>query len=221
MVSNSMLTKKMVEYAKAHKLSVPLVVASSNEWGSGKRTLAWRVSSHINLSHPKFPVSAQRTPRLTNFFFPQPPQVRIVPKTYRWAHSLQRRGGDPLGVVWHNMGGNGSAYAIHNYHVSLGWSGIAYHFFVDKDGKVFQGRPEWALGGHTLNASAWLGICFEGNYETTDKVMPAKQLAAGQALHRYLNNKYGKIPDKRHKDMPSNSTGCPGKWFPWQQLMDV
>jgi hypothetical protein len=218
--TNSQLTKKMIEYAKAHKLKVPWpLVIGSNVWGNGKATLAYRVSKHINESNSKFPVASYRTPRLTSFFFPAPPGVHIIHKTYNWAYSLQRRGASPLGVVWHNMGGNGTADGIHAYHKSLGWAGIAYHFFVDKEGRVYQGRPEWALGGHTLNASAWLGICFEGNYETVDKVMPPKQLEAGKALHAYLDKKYGNIPDKRHKDMPGNSTGCPGVHFPFGELV--
>jgi hypothetical protein len=218
MPTNVQLTRKMIEYAKAHKLSVPVMVVSSNVWGKGKATLAYRVSKHINESNPKFPVAAYRTPRLTNFFFPAPPGVKIIPKTYNWAYSLQRRGGNPLGTVWHNMGGNGTADGIHAYHKSLGWAGIAYHFFVDKQGNVYQGRPEWALGGHTLGGSAWLGICFEGNYETVDKVMPPKQLAAGKALHAYIAKKYGGTNIK-HKDFPGNSTGCPGVHFPYNEIM--
>jgi len=44
--------------------------------------------------------------------------------------------------------------------------------------------------------------------------MPPAQLKAAQAVHAYLHKKYGGIPDRKHKDMPGNSTACPGKYFP-------
>ncbi len=70
-------------------------------------------------------------------------------------------------LILHHAAGNGSAEDIHRYHLGLGWRGIAYHFYVRKDGSVYRGREENAVGGHT---SGWdgtaLGICFEGNFES-------------------------------------------------------
>ena len=48
--------------------------------------------------------------------------------------------------------------------------------------------------------------------------MPKKQLAAGKWLHAYIEKKYGKLKDVRHRDMPGNSTSCPGKYFPFEAI---
>ena len=144
--------------------------------------------------------------------------MKITPHKYSWARSLYRRNGKPEGVVWHNAAATHcTPDAVHSWHLANGWSGVAYHFLVQKNGIIYQGRPEWALGGHTLGASAWLGVMFEGNYDR-EKKMPKKQLEAGKWLHAYIEKKYGRIPDRRHKDMPSNSTSCPGRWFPFDAI---
>ncbi len=143
----------------------------------------------------------------------------ITERAYKWAHSLYRRNSKPLGVTWHHADCvKCGPDDVHRWHLANGWSGIAYHFFVAKNGTIYQGRPEWALGGHALGCSAKIGICCEGDYEHVDHEMPAKQLAAGRWLHGYLEKKYGAIPDRRHKDEPGNSTGCPGRWFPFAKL---
>lgn len=141
--------------------------------------------------------------------------MKITPHTYKWARPLYHRAGKPLGVVWHNAAAtNCTADQIHSWHLANGWSGIAYHFFVEKEGRVIMGRPEWALGGHTLGGSSWLGVCFEGNFDR-EKVMGKKQLEAGVWLHRYIEKKYGHIRDIKHHDFPQNSTSCPGRYFPY------
>lgn len=44
-----------------------------------------------------------------------------------------------------------SVEVIHNYHKnSNGWSGIGYHFYVRKDGKIYRGRPENTVGAHAV-----------------------------------------------------------------------
>ena len=145
-------------------------------------------------------------------------KFRIIPKKYRWARPLVPRGHAPLGVVWHNAAASVcTADAIHSWHLSNGWSGIAYHFFVRKDGRVYQGRPEDKAGGHTLNfGTDWLGICCEGNFDV--EYMPIAQQTACRELHAYIEKKYGHIPDKRHKDMPGNATSCPGQHFPFDKV---
>lgn len=147
--------------------------------------------------------------------------MKITPHTYRWARPLVTRPYRPLGIVIHNAAATTcTADAIHSWHLANGWSGIAYHAFVTKDGRIIRGRPVDKLGGHTLGASGWLGICFEGNYDR-EKTMPAKQAAAGAWLVKRWRKKFGitKAKVKRHRDMPQNSTSCPGKYFPFAKIV--
>jgi len=146
--------------------------------------------------------------------------MKITPHTYQWAYPLTTRQGKPRGTVWHNAAATHCTVDdIHSWHrFGNGWSGIAYHFFVDKEGKIWRGRPENKLGGHTLGGSSWLGICCEGNYDR-EKEMPKAQLLSCIWLHNYINGKYGKMPHVKHRDMPGNATSCPGRFFPWGKIV--
>lgn len=54
---------------------------------------------------------------------------------------------------------------IHQLHLNNGWAGCGYHFFVRKDGSIYKGRPENAVGAHCPPANNHsIGICAEGNY---------------------------------------------------------
>lgn len=57
---------------------------------------------------------------------------------------------------------------VDSYHKSLGWGGCGYHYFIEKDGKVTQGRKDSEEGAHTIgqNTSS-LGICLAGNFDLT------------------------------------------------------
>lgn len=55
-----------------------------------------------------------------------------------------------------------------NFRSSLGHY-IGYHFFIDKAGKVTQGRSYTDVGAHCLgkNTSS-IGVCLAGNFDVTD-----------------------------------------------------
>lgn len=69
-------------------------------------------------------------------------------------------------IILHHAAMNGSVEDIHRVHKNKGWAGIGYHFYVRKDGSVYRGRPEWAIGAHASGSNYnSLGICAEGNFE--------------------------------------------------------
>ena len=107
---------------------------------------------------------------------------------------------------------------IHNYHKNTnGWSGIGYHFYVRKNGKVYRGRPENTVGAHCVGANYnSIGICFEGNFDK--EKMGDAQVKAGQELVAYLKKKYGISKVKKHNDF--GNTDCPGKNFPMDIIKD-
>lgn len=58
---------------------------------------------------------------------------------------------------------NVTARNIHNYHLSLGWKGIGYHFYIRQDGTIEGGRPVEMPGAHTEGHNQRsIGICYEG-----------------------------------------------------------
>lgn len=118
-------------------------------------------------------------------------------------------------IILHHAVFNGTVEQIHNMHLNKGWSGIGYHFYVRKDGKIYRGRPEDMIGAHAYGFNTTsIGICFEGNFEKD--IMSDKQTEAGQDLVDFLKNKYkvGKVIG--HKDV--NKTACPGKNFPFDKI---
>ena len=144
----------------------------------------------------------------------------IIEKKYKWAESLVPRTGKPKGIVEHHAAvARCTADDIHRWHLGNDWSGIGYHAFITKTGKIYRGRPVGMRGAHCLNAGDWLGICYEGNFDH-EKMNP-KQLAAGKWLTSRWRGKF-KIPKnkaKRHGDMPGNSTACPGRYFPLAKIV--
>ncbi len=94
MPTNTDLTAKMLAYAKKYKLLVPTPSTTSQFWGPGKRTLAWRVSGSLHERRKGVPQSAQRTPQLVNFFFPLP-QYKIE----RDYHAVHHSGTRPLSAI--------------------------------------------------------------------------------------------------------------------------
>ena len=141
--------------------------------------------------------------------------MTVIDVNLEWAYPLTERVLTDT-IVLHHAAGNGSVEAVHNAHLGNGWAGIAYHYYVRKDGSVYRGRPEWAVGGHTSGHN-WhtLGICFEGNFETEQ--MGEAQLNAGRELIADILARWGKLDVVRHKDL--GSTACPGKNFPLGDML--
>jgi len=61
---------------------------------------------------------------------------------------------------------------IHEYHRSLGWGKVGYHYVIEKDGKLRQGRLDTEQGSHcnqqengiSMNFQS-LGIAIAGNFD--------------------------------------------------------
>ena len=118
-------------------------------------------------------------------------------------------------VLHHSESTGTSVEEINRWHLERGWTGIGYHFYIRKDGRIYRGRPEWAVGAHAQgHNSRAVGICCEGSYMT--ETMPQAQLDALKDLIRAMMAKYPGAKLLRHKDV--NSTDCPGVNFPWAEV---
>lgn len=55
---------------------------------------------------------------------------------------------------------------VNEWHLENGWSGIGYHFFIKRDGRIEIGRPLEKSGAHTKghNKSS-VGICYAGGVD--------------------------------------------------------
>ena len=65
---------------------------------------------------------------------------------------------------------------IHRWHINnRKWAGIGYHYFINKAGEVFKGRPVEMIGAHALGYNKnSIAVCFEGDF--TKETITDKQL---------------------------------------------
>ena len=142
--------------------------------------------------------------------------MKVISNNYKWAYALTPRTVTTHLILHHAAASSATADGIHAYHLSKGWAGIAYHYFVSKKGEVYCGRPENMRGGHTTNWNyCSIGICFEGNFETEQ--MSAAQLEAGKELVVDITSRYPSIVVGKHSDF--GQTACPGRNFPYDKMV--
>ena len=134
---------------------------------------------------------------------------------YSWNGPLTKRNSTKY-IILHHRAGNGDAESIHNLHLSNGWTGIGYHFYVRKDGSIYRGRPVETVGAHCQGQNNHsVGVCFEGNFEN-EKTMSAAQVESGRTLVTYIKTLYPNAEVKRHKDFGGST--CPGRYFPFDEV---
>lgn len=144
--------------------------------------------------------------------------MNIINTSYDWNGSLVKRSKTTRIILHHAAAIKCTAQDIHRWHLNRGWAGIGYHFFVNKQGKIYEGRPENVVGAHAGNNNLdSIGVCFEGNFEKEQ--MTNEQIKSGKELVSYLKGKYNIIVVQKHKDV--NATVCPGKNFPFNEISCV
>ena len=130
--------------------------------------------------------------------------------------SFNRRNRTDEIILHHAEAKSASVEEVNRWHLERGWTGIGYHFYIRKDGRIYRGRPEWAVGAHAQgHNSRSVGICVEGAYMT--ETMPEAQFDALVGLVREEMAKYPGAKVLRHRDV--NSTDCPGTNYPWEALL--
>jgi hypothetical protein len=101
---------------------------------------------------------------------------------------------------------------IRRSHRNKGWGDIGYHFAVDRDGRVWQGRDMAWQGAHVKDHNEGnIGIVCLGNFDL--QAPSPKQVAALQQHIARLMKQY-RVPTARvltHQEWPSAATACPGR----------
>lgn len=129
-----------------------------------------------------------------------------------------------IAVIIHHTAGNPNCNIndIAKIHlVEHGWSGIGYHYYIDKDGVVYILRSENEIVPHSYNFNSnAVAICLAGNFNNYE---PTK--AQWQSLLS-LTRKVLKTHDLSAKDvykhgqMWGNATECCGKLFDIEKLRE-
>lgn len=136
--------------------------------------------------------------------------MQIIETKLNWAGALAKRSTIDMIVLHHTSATNCTVEKIHEWHLANGWSGFGYHYFINKNGMIFKGRPDDTIGSHAKGFnSTSIGVCFEGNFE---KEIPTQvQIEVGLELVDYLRRKYNINKVKGHGELMA--TSCPGKLF--------
>ena len=57
---------------------------------------------------------------------------------------------------------------IKKWHLSNGWADIGYHYVIELDGEVVEGRPVELVGAHCVGQNKFsIGICYVGGMNKT------------------------------------------------------
>ena len=148
--------------------------------------------------------------------------VRVIPRSAWKANDRAGDGTvhDPYRITIHHTGveyyGDPEPrQVIHNiqtYHQETNdYVDIAYHYLIDADGQIYQGRPDY-LAGETeteYDPTGHLLLCLLGNFE--EQKPTDKQLDALVMLAAHLCLDYDIDPNRieGHRDLAD--TKCPGK----------
>jgi len=101
--------------------------------------------------------------------------------------------------------------ACHN--ARFNGKGIGYHYYIERDGQVYQTRDEAEIGIHARHYNAHsIGICYEGGLDekgqATDTRTP-EQRAALIALLRSLKIDYPNAEIMGHRELEGVHKDCP------------
>lgn len=116
--------------------------------------------------------------------------------------------------------------AIRNYHLSLGWHDIGYHFgieLIDFTYEIFVGRMMLESGAHCKQAAMnyrSIGICCVGNFDLGPVPVAQfrKLVALTQTLMAVFNINSFKV--RPHREYATYKT-CPGSKFQWDEFKDA
>lgn len=117
---------------------------------------------------------------------------------------------------------------IANYHINNnGWGGIGYHFLISKDGTVYYVGDISTARANVANLNDQvIGICLIGNF-MAGKEPSSEQLDFANKLCDFFINNYPDLSNVNswdkvlgHKDLPGQSTACPGdNWQSWRSKL--
>lgn len=144
------------------------------------------------------------------------PEPVIVDPKLAFNGRLQSRSRTDFVVLHHAAASRCTIEDVHRWHLQKQWLGCGYHYFVDKLGHIYRGRPEGAVGAHCKDYNdCSIGVCVEGDY--TKEQMPVEQEQAVTDLVAWMLTRYPAVAVKRHSDL--NATACPGRNYPFDRIV--
>ena len=135
----------------------------------------------------------------------------------QFTEELQRRERTKYIVIHHSeVSSPHTVEDVHRWHQTKGWAGIGYHYFVSKDGEIYEGRPYNTVGAHVYGHNEdSIGVCFEGNFNK--ETMGERQFDAAVWLVSLLSLAYRDASICTHHSFNAKKN-CPGDKFPFDRI---
>jgi N-acetylmuramoyl-L-alanine amidase len=101
---------------------------------------------------------------------------------------------------------------VRKWHLARGFEDIGYHYLIDIDGNIHQGRPLEYAGAHCVAYNLRsIGICYVGGIDAlgtrAEDTRTPQQKAAMQTLIDSLRKRFGQLPVNGHRDFAAKE--CP------------
>ena len=100
---------------------------------------------------------------------------------------------------------------IADHQKRFGFTG--YHYYITRDGEVYQTRHENLVGAHARNYNKHsIGVCYEGGLDIHGNAADTRTEAQKRALWHLLKSLRQDYPDARilgHHDLPHVTKPCP------------
>jgi len=104
-----------------------------------------------------------------------------------------------------------STEEIRQWHLDRGWSDIGYHFVVELDGTVYDGRPLEIAGAHARgHNSQSIGICYVGGVDSDMEAKDTRTNEQAIALVELITSLKERFPEAiviGHRDVSEKE--CP------------
>lgn len=106
---------------------------------------------------------------------------------------------------------NDNPLAVQTTHMNdIGYADVAYHYMINKDGLIFEGRSMGVRGAHTGgHNTGTIGVVLFGNFEVEEPT--TAQICSLKRLGRWLKASYDLTHLAGHSDFQPLDTVCPGE----------
>ncbi len=102
---------------------------------------------------------------------------------------------------------------IDRWHKARGYAQCGYHWYIDREGTIKEGRPEKLAGAHVRHYNQHaIGVCYEGGLDEKGRPKDTRtpeQKAALWFLLEDLKKDYPKAKIVGHRDFPHVAKQCP------------
>ena len=104
-----------------------------------------------------------------------------------------------------------SVDTVRDWHLDRGWSDIGYHYVIELDGTIKEGRPVERQGAHVrgLNKNS-IGICYIGGCDAKMSPKDTRNESQREALEYLINDLMNTYPNSTlHGHNEFSSKACP------------